>query len=61
VKIIAVELDHLAGDALEESITHVILNCQLEDKTWRTIEIKLPSAEDLRSANLHDDLSSEAT
>lgn len=44
VKILEVEIDHCATDT-EGSVTHVTLNVQLEDKTWRQVEVTLPAAE----------------
>lgn len=44
MKIIEVEIDHTATD-VEGSVTHVTLNAQLEDKSWRQLEVTLPPAE----------------
>ena len=46
MKIITVEIDHVATD-LDGSVTHVTLNAQLEDLSWHMVEVALPSAEAL--------------
>jgi hypothetical protein len=43
MKILSVEINHCTHD-LDESITHVLLNVELEDHTWRMVEVALPSA-----------------